>query len=103
MYHPRLRVTRVAGSRANVKAEASATDGATDERLVAQSAYTMDGAGHLRRRLSASFVIYTGVLAATTHKRIRSFKAISAGMLSPLGVVFGLFVVFTAAQVWRDH
>src|SRR5215831_11256043 len=54
MYHPRLRVTRVAGSRANVKAEASATDGATDERLVAQSAYTMDGAGHLRGRLSAS-------------------------------------------------
>src|SRR5215471_13682338 len=50
-----------------------------------------------------AFVIYTGVLGATTHKRIRSFKAISAGMLSPLGVVFGLFVVFTAAQVWQDN
>ena len=50
-----------------------------------------------------AFVIYAGVLAATTHKRIRSFKAISAGMLSPLGVVFGLFVVFTAAQVWSDN
>jgi hypothetical protein len=24
-------------------------------------------------------------------------------MLSPLGVVFGLFVVFTAAQVWSDN
>ena len=35
-------------------AEASATDGATDERLVAQSTHTMDGAGHLRGRLSAS-------------------------------------------------
>jgi hypothetical protein len=50
-----------------------------------------------------AFVIYAGVLAAATHKRIRSFKAISAGILSPLGVVFGLFVVFTAAQVWRDN
>jgi hypothetical protein len=49
-----------------------------------------------------AFVIYNGVLAAATHKRIRSFKAISAGILSPLGVVFGLFVVFTAAQVWTD-
>jgi hypothetical protein len=50
-----------------------------------------------------AFVIYAGVLAAATHKRIRSFKAISAGMLSPLGVVFGLFVVFTAGQVWSDN
>ena len=49
-----------------------------------------------------AFVIYAGVFAAATHTRIRSFKAISAGMLSPLGVVFGLFVVFTAAQVWSD-
>src|SRR6516165_386998 len=56
MYHPRLGVTRVA-TRANrlhaIKADASATDGATDGRLVAQSAHTMDGAGHLRGRLSA--------------------------------------------------
>ena len=50
-----------------------------------------------------AFVIYAGVLAAATQKRIRSFKAISAGILSPLGVVFGLFVVFTAAQVWSDN
>ena len=28
-----------------------------------------------------------------------SFKAISAGMLSPLGIIFGLVVVFAAAQV----
>ena len=50
-----------------------------------------------------AFVIYAGVLAAATQKRIRSFKAISAGILSPLGVVFGLFVVFTATQVWSDN
>jgi hypothetical protein len=35
--------------------------------------------------------------------RARSFKAISAGMLSPLGIIFGLFVVFTAVQVWQDN
>lgn len=35
-------------------------------------------------------------------ERLRAFKAFSAGMLSPLGVIFGLFVAFTAAQVWSD-
>jgi hypothetical protein len=33
----------------------------------------------------------------------RSFKAISPGMLPPLGIIFGLFVAFTAAQVWNDN
>ena len=36
-------------------------------------------------------------------ERARSFKAISPGLLSPLGVIFGLFIVFTAAQVWTDN
>jgi hypothetical protein len=54
---------------------------------------------------------FTYLVAAAIHlivsllavgERARSFKAVSAGMLSPLGVVFGLFVVFTAAQVWGD-
>jgi hypothetical protein len=36
-------------------------------------------------------------------ERARSFKATSAGMLSLLGIMFGLFVVFTAAQVWQDN
>ena len=42
-----------------------------------------------------------GMLA--TGERVRAFKAVSPGMLSPLGVIFGLFVVFTAAQVWSDN
>ena len=42
-----------------------------------------------------------GMLA--TGERARAFKAVSAGMLSPLGVIFGLFVAFTAAQVWSDN
>jgi hypothetical protein len=50
-----------------------------------------------------AFVIHTGVFAAATHKRTGSFRAISAGMLSPLGVMFALFVAFTASQVWRDN
>ena len=31
-----------------------------------------------------------------------SLKAVSPGMLPPLGIIFGLFVAFTAAQVWGD-
>jgi len=31
-----------------------------------------------------------------------AFRGFSAGMLSPLGVIFGLLVAFIAAQVWGD-
>jgi hypothetical protein len=47
--------------------------------------------------------IYAVVMVLAVGERARSFKAISAGMLSPLGIIFGLFVVFTAAQVWQDN
>jgi len=39
-------------------------------------------------------------LAAGRHGE--SFKAISSGLLSPIGIIFGLFMAFTAAQVWND-
>ncbi|WP_407176620.1 hypothetical protein [Bradyrhizobium sp. STM 3562] len=42
-----------------------------------------------------------GMLA--TGERVRAFKAVSPGMLPPLGIIFGLFVAFTAAQVWSDN
>ena len=46
-------------------------------------------------------VIYTVVvLPAGMRVRTRGF---AAGMLSPMGTVFALFVVFTAAQVWSDR
>lgn len=54
---------------------------------------------------------FTFLLAATTfaivsalanEQRAKSFKAISPGMLPVLGIIFGLFVAFTAAQVWAD-
>src|SRR5712675_1033851 len=48
-------------------------------------------------------VIYVAVMALAVGERARSFKAISPGMLPPLGIVFGLFVAFTAAQVWNDN
>ena len=43
------------------------------------------------------------VTALAKGERARAFKAVSTGMLSPLTIIFGLFVVFTAAQVWNDN
>jgi hypothetical protein len=46
--------------------------------------------------------IYLTVSLLAVGDRARSFKAVSSGMLSTLGIIFGLFVAFTAAQVWSD-
>jgi hypothetical protein len=46
--------------------------------------------------------IHMIVVALAVGERVRSFKAVSPGMLPPLGIIFGLFVAFTAAQVWND-
>jgi Protein of unknown function (DUF4239) len=42
------------------------------------------------------------VTALADPERGRAFKAISPGMLPPLGILFALFLAFTAAQVWAD-
>jgi Protein of unknown function (DUF4239) len=47
--------------------------------------------------------IFTLVTSLAKGSRKIAFKAISPGMLPPLGIVFGLFVAFTAAQVWNDN
>src|SRR5262245_10744296 len=47
--------------------------------------------------------IYAVIAVFAAGERARSFKAIAPGLLSPLGIIFGLFVVFTAAQVWTDN
>jgi len=47
--------------------------------------------------------IYAVITVFAVGERARSFKAISPGLLPPLGIIFGLFVVFTAAQVWTDN
>jgi hypothetical protein len=45
--------------------------------------------------------IYVAVVEFPTSFLVRA-RALSAAMLSPLGTLFALFVVFTAAQVWND-
>jgi hypothetical protein len=50
-----------------------------------------------------TITIYAIVAVIATNRRVPSLKAISPGLLSPLGVTFGLFVVFTAIQVWNDY
>src|SRR5271155_419987 len=50
-----------------------------------------------------SAAIYAVVMVLAVGERGRSFKAVSPGMLPPLGIIFGLFVGFTAAQVWSDN
>ena len=47
--------------------------------------------------------IYAVVTLLSVGERARSFKAISPGLLPPLGIIFGLFIAFTAAQVWTDN
>jgi Protein of unknown function (DUF4239) len=47
-------------------------------------------------------IIYSIVMLLAVGERARAFKAVSPGMLPPLGILFGLFVAFTAAQVWND-
>jgi hypothetical protein len=46
--------------------------------------------------------IYSIVMALARGDRVRAFKAVSPGLLPPLGIIFGLFVAFLAAQVWSD-
>jgi len=40
--------------------------------------------------------IHALVMALAKGERARAFKGISPGMLPPLGILFGLFVAFTA-------
>jgi len=50
--------------------------------------------------LIAAGIYSVVVLPAGIRVRARGF---AAGMLSPMGTVFALFLVFTAAQVWSDR
>jgi len=48
-------------------------------------------------------VIYFIVVVLATGERVRVLKNVTPGLLSPLGTLFGLFVAFTALQVWSDN
>jgi hypothetical protein len=50
----------------------------------------------------AAALVYAIVLTLARGDRVRDFKGVSAGLLSPLGVIFGLMVAFLAAQIWGD-
>ena len=54
----------------------------------------------------ATYLVTAGIFWVVTTlaqgERARAFKAVSPGMLPPLGIIFGLFVAFLAAQVWGD-
>ena len=47
--------------------------------------------------------IYVVVTVLSVGERARSFKNVSPGLLPPLGILFALFVAFTATQVWNDN
>jgi hypothetical protein len=46
--------------------------------------------------------MYFGVMAVAVGDRAVAFKAVSPGMLPPMGLVFGLIVGFLAAGLWGD-
>ena len=46
--------------------------------------------------------VYFAVTRLAVGSRAETFKAVSPGMLPPLGIVFGLVVGFLAAGVWND-
>jgi uncharacterized protein DUF4239 len=53
-----------------------------------------------------TYLVVAGIWLVVTRSAVddrgRAFKALSPGMLPPLGIIFGLLVGFTAAQVWSD-
>ena len=49
-----------------------------------------------------SGAVYIVVMMLAVGKRRDAFKAVSPGMLPPMGLLFGLIVGFLAAQVWSD-
>jgi hypothetical protein len=56
---------------------------------------------------SATYIATAGIFAAVIvlarGERALAFKAVSPGMLPPLGILFALFVAFTASQVWSNN
>src|SRR5262245_39421410 len=50
----------------------------------------------------AMVYLIAAIVFWSTTKLVGDHRAVDPGILSPLGVVFGLLVVFTAAQVWGD-
>jgi hypothetical protein len=81
----------------------TATKGELDHgRLVAQSFYTVMAIVIFAATYIIAACVYLMVLGLAVDDRARAFKAVSPGMLPPLGIIFGLPVGFVAVQVWND-
>jgi hypothetical protein len=46
--------------------------------------------------------IFAVIMALAKGERSRVFKNVSIGLLAPLGIIFGLMVVFIVAEVWSN-
>jgi hypothetical protein len=46
--------------------------------------------------------IFAVITALAKGERSRVFKQVSVGLLSPLGIIFGLMVVFSVGEVWSN-
>ena len=76
--------------------------GVNSGRLVAQSSCAVDGRCCFRGHLSLAGGIYLVVTRLAVNDRARAFKAVSPGMLPPLGILFALLVGFIAVEVWSN-
>ncbi len=50
-----------------------------------------------------ALAIYISIARLAAGRLGKTFKSVSVGMLPVLGIIFGLFVAFVAAQVWSDN
>ena len=48
-------------------------------------------------------VVYWVVTRLAVDDRARAFKAVSPGMLPPLGILFALLIGFIAVEVWNNY
>jgi Protein of unknown function (DUF4239) len=62
----------------------------------------MDGLDCLRGHLSHCRGVYLVVTRLAETEWARAFKAVSPGMLPPLGILFALLVGFIAVEVWGN-
>jgi len=71
-------------------------------RLVTQSPRVMDGLNCPRDHLSYRWWNLFGCDHLALTEWARAFKAVSPGMLPPLGILFALLVGFIAVEVWSN-
>jgi hypothetical protein len=63
----------------------------------------VDGSRSFRHCILATAAIYVTIMGLATGEWARGFKAVASGILSPIGVLFALFVAFTAQHVLDDN